>query len=196
MSFIKTHLLKIFRKVRAFALKGRRYYCPVCGGWYRKFLGANRVVMYSNVKCPGCLSFERHRLLWIALCYLQNKGDISFGGKMLHVAPESCLEKKFRQEFDYLSINIDGKDAMLSMDLTKMSFQDESFNAIVCKERGRNNFPNLSKKLVFFTSFFEIHGVYSIFGNYFHQNIKKCGKIMILRDFETNLSPVVASDRT
>ena len=51
---------------------------------------------------------------------------------MLHVVPESCLEKKFRQEFDYLSIDIDGKNAMLSMDLTKMSFQDESFNAIVC----------------------------------------------------------------
>ena len=132
MSYIKTRLIENFRKVRAFALKGRRYYCPVCDGWYRKFLKANRVVMYSNVKCPGCLSLERHRLLWMALCYLQNKGEIYFGGRILNIDPESCLEKKFMQVFDYLSIDLDEKKAMLSMDVTKLDLKDESFNAIVC----------------------------------------------------------------
>jgi len=50
----------------------------------------------------------------------------------LHVAPESCLAEKFKKEYGYLSIDLDGKKAMMAMDLTAMTFEDESFDAIVC----------------------------------------------------------------
>ena len=50
----------------------------------------------------------------------------------MHVAPEPCLAEKFRREYDYLSIDLDGKKAMMTMDLTAMTFEDESFDAIVC----------------------------------------------------------------
>lgn len=49
----------------------------------------------------------------------------------MHVAPEPCLAEKFRQEYDYLSIDIDSKKAMMSMDITTMTFEDE-FGVIVC----------------------------------------------------------------
>ncbi len=50
----------------------------------------------------------------------------------MHVAPESCLAEKFRKEYDYLSIDLDGKRAMMAMDLTATAFADEAFDAIVC----------------------------------------------------------------
>ena len=48
------------------------------------------------------------------------------------MASEPCLAEKFRQKYDYLSIGLDGKKAMMAMDLTAMTFDDNSFNAIVC----------------------------------------------------------------
>ncbi len=72
------------------------------------------------------------RLRWVAFCDLQDKDLIQRGGRLLHVAPEHCLAEKFRQEYDYLSIDLDGKKAMMAMDLTAMTFDDESFNEIVC----------------------------------------------------------------
>ena len=46
----------------------------------------------------------------------------------MHVAPESCLAEKFKKEYDYLSIDLDGKKAMMAMDLTAMTFDDNSFD--------------------------------------------------------------------
>lgn len=50
----------------------------------------------------------------------------------MHVAPETCLADKFKKEYDYLSIDLDGEKAMMAMDITALTFEDESFNAIVC----------------------------------------------------------------
>ena len=46
----------------------------------------------------------------------------------------------------------------------------------VPKERGRNNFPNSSKKRLCLRVSFEKQSLYPKFGNYFHKNIKKCEK--------------------
>lgn len=119
------------KKVRILALRGSRFYCPVCEKSFRKFyeFGAKP---RPNAMCPGCGSLERHRLLWVAFCNLQDKGLIQRGGRLLHVAPEPCLTEKFRQKYDYLSIDLDGERAMMAMDITAMTFEDESFDAIVC----------------------------------------------------------------
>jgi len=51
---------------------------------------------------------------------------------MLHVAPEPCLAQKFKREYDYISVDLDGEKAMMAMDVTALTFSDESFDAIVC----------------------------------------------------------------
>ncbi len=122
----------LIKKARILTLRGSRFYCPVCERGFRKFyeFGINP---RPNAMCPGCGSLERHRLLWVALCDLQDKNLIERGaGRLLHVAPEPCLAEKFRQKYDYISIDLDGKKAMMAMDITAMTFDDNSFDAIVC----------------------------------------------------------------
>lgn len=119
------------KKARILTLRGSRFYCPICERGFRKFyeFGVNP---RPNVCCPGCGSVERHRLLWVVICDLQDKNLIQGGGRLLHVAPESCLAEKFKKEYDYFSIDLDGKKAIMAMDLTAMTFDDNSFDAIVC----------------------------------------------------------------
>ena len=83
--------------------------------------------------CPGCASFERHRLLWIAFVMPWKKGAFRAKDRMLHVAPEPVLAKKFDQRFDeFVSIDVDGKRSMEAMDVTALAFADRCFDAIVC----------------------------------------------------------------
>ena len=69
----------LIKKARILTLRGSRFYCPVCERGFRKFFefGVNP---RPNACCPGCGSLERHRLLWIALCDLQDKSLIQQGG--------------------------------------------------------------------------------------------------------------------
>jgi len=69
----------VIKKMRVLILHGSRFYCPVYGKGYRKFypFGVNQ---RPNSCCPGCGSLERHRLLWVALCNLQDKNLIQQGG--------------------------------------------------------------------------------------------------------------------
>ena len=80
-----------------------------------------------------CASLERHRLLWIALQKQWQKGAFRAKDRMLHVAPEPVLAKKFEQRFgQYISIDLDGERAMEVMDVTALAFADRCFDAIVC----------------------------------------------------------------
>ena len=69
----------LIKKARILTQRGRRFYCPVCEKGFRTFFefGVNP---RPNVRCPGCGSLERHRLLWVALRDLQDKGLIQRGG--------------------------------------------------------------------------------------------------------------------
>lgn len=51
---------------------------------------------------------------------------------MLHVAPEVAFETRFKEWFDYISIDLDGTQAMRAMDLTALDFPDAHFDAVVC----------------------------------------------------------------
>jgi hypothetical protein len=68
----------LLKKARTLALRGSRFYCPVCETGFRKFypFGVNP---RPNACCPGCGSVERHRLLWVALGDLQDKNLINGG---------------------------------------------------------------------------------------------------------------------
>lgn len=58
------------------------------------------------------------------------------------MAPEPCLAGKFRREYDYISIDLESRKAMMAMDITAMIFEDNSFDAIVC-----NHVCNISRMI-------------------------------------------------
>ncbi len=116
---------------RAAFLRGTSHYCPVCAKCYRRFLPAG-VEPRPNALCPGCGSLERHRLLLAALERLWADNTLRHGGRLLHVAPEPALAAVFQRDFDYLSIDLDERRAMVAMDLTALTFADGTFDAIVC----------------------------------------------------------------
>ena len=66
MNKLRYNIYSLFYNIRGFYYKGIRYTCPICKGNFRKFLSLGDG-QRKNVKCPGCSSFERHRLLWLYL---------------------------------------------------------------------------------------------------------------------------------
>jgi len=129
---MKSKIRKMLAKTRALVLRGTRYHCPLCAKGYRRFLPAGDPPR-PNAMCPGCTSLERHRLLWLALRERWRGEAFAPGASLLHVAPEPVLAGEFAQRFArYLSIDLDGSQAMQAMDVTDLSFPDESFDAVVC----------------------------------------------------------------
>ena len=78
-----------------FYFSGSRFIDPIDGSRYRKFLpyGYGKKLR-PNALCPGTLSLERHRLLWL---YLERETDfLTQEIKVLHVAPEQVFCRKFK----------------------------------------------------------------------------------------------------
>lgn len=112
--------------------KGKKYDCPVCEGSYRKFLPYGYVQVRENAMCPGCLSLERHRLMWL---YLQKK-TVFFTNelKVLHIAPEQCFVKKFRKlnNLDYKTADLESPLADYKCDVQNMPFEDKTYDVVIC----------------------------------------------------------------
>jgi predicted SAM-dependent methyltransferase len=53
---------------------------------------------------------------------------------MLHVAPESCLESKFKKLLgnNYLTADLNNPRVMVKMDITNIQYPDEYFDSILC----------------------------------------------------------------
>lgn len=112
--------------------KGNQYECPVCGGKFRKFLpygtpgGENRL-------CPGCLTLERHRLLWL---FLKSKTKFfSDNLKFLHLAPEQPFLKRFKalKNLNYTTADLLSPIADVKTDIRDMNvFKDNTFDVIIC----------------------------------------------------------------
>jgi len=127
---IKLSLL--IHKVVAFFMRGSNVHCPVCGGSFKKFLPYGYVNKRENALCPGCLSLERHRALWLYL--KDNTGFFSNEANVLHIAPEQCFIKRFRnnKNFKYTTADIESPLADVKMDICKNPFPDNSFDIIIC----------------------------------------------------------------
>ncbi|MGB0165437.1 MAG: class I SAM-dependent methyltransferase [Luteibaculum sp.] len=112
---------------------GSKYTCPIEERSYRKFLPYGAHKIRENALCPGSLSLERHRLLWL---FLKNKTNFFTAGKlkMLHIAPEQCFLDKFKQQknLDYTTADLVSPIADVKMDLHKAPFEDNSFDVIFC----------------------------------------------------------------
>lgn len=123
-----------FSKIAPIIYAGSRYTDPISGKSYRKFLpyGYSGKAKRKNALCPGSLSLERHRLLWL---YLKNKTDFfSAPHKMLHIAPEQCFYKLFKQQknLTYTTADLVSPIADVHMDLHHAPFEDNSFDVIFC----------------------------------------------------------------
>ncbi|MFB2833641.1 methyltransferase domain-containing protein [Floridanema evergladense] len=120
-----------FLKLLSLFYRGNELHCTCCESNFRKFLpfGATQ---RENAICPGCLSLERHRLLWL---YLKNKTNL-FNEKLtvLHVAPEYIFKIKLilLTNLNYLTADIVPGEAMVQMDITNIQYDDNYFDVILC----------------------------------------------------------------
>ncbi len=124
----------LFSRIAPLIYKGDRYTDPISEKSYRKFLpyGYSGRAKRKNVLCPGSLSLERHRLLWL---YLKNKTDFfTRPHEMLHIAPEQCFYRIFKAQSNlkYTTADLNSPIADVHMDLHKAPFNDNSFDVIFC----------------------------------------------------------------
>ena len=125
---IKAPLRKLVRVVQYY---GNERYCPVCGKRSSRF-NTFGIIPREDAQCPHCGSLERHRLLWL---FFQKRTDLLAGKpKMLHVAPEPCLESIFMKRLgsNYLTADLFNPNAMVKMDICDIQYPENSFDAIYC----------------------------------------------------------------
>lgn len=121
-----------FRPLIKLYFKGNRFVDPIDGSSYRAFLPYGYQVSRENALCPGTLSLERHRLLWL---YLQNGTSfLADRLKVLHVAPEQVFYKKFKSfsNWEYITIDLYSPLADLKADICDLPFEESSFDFILC----------------------------------------------------------------
>ncbi|MEA1878275.1 MAG: methyltransferase domain-containing protein [Bacteroidota bacterium] len=121
----------LFSSVFRIWYRGNSVECPVCNRTFRKFMpyGINT---RSNVLCPGCLSLERHRLIWV---YLTRETDFfTSKHKFLHVAPEQCFQPRFKKiaGLEYLTADLESPIADMHFDLHSIPLEDSSFDFFMC----------------------------------------------------------------
>lgn len=131
---ILIQLSLIFSKIAPILYYGNTYEDPISGKTYRKFLpyGYSGRAKRKNVLCPGSLSLERHRLLWL---YLKQRTDFfTKPYKMLHIAPEQCFYKLFKAQknLEYTTGDYNSPIADIHFDLHNAPFKDNTFDVIFC----------------------------------------------------------------
>ncbi|WP_448208708.1 class I SAM-dependent methyltransferase [Azospirillum sp. sgz302134] len=104
--------------------------CPICGREAARFLpfGLGR---RKNARCPDCGSLERHRFLWIFLA--ERTPFFRRRLRVLHTAPESCLEAPFRAWHGrgYVTLDRFNPQADVQADLTDLPFPDGRFDLVL-----------------------------------------------------------------
>ena len=134
--FVPRKYLQLFSgiglKAAGLFYRGKKVECPICNHHYKKFLPYGRINSRENALCPNCLSLERHRLIWL---YLKDKTNF-FSGQLnvLHIAPEHCFMKPFEKQHKdkYITADIESPLAKVKMDVHKIPFGDNHFDAILC----------------------------------------------------------------
>ena len=117
---------------------GKGKECPLCGCQRRKFLPYGYVTSRENALCPNCLSLERHRLLWL---WLLRESDIGRGAmalpRLLHIAPEVALMRKFRKMYAreaerYVTADLESPLADMHFDVQQIPIEDKAFDCVIC----------------------------------------------------------------
>lgn len=122
----------MFRPLIKLYYMGNRFTDPIDGSSYRKFLPYGYQKLRKNALCPGTLSLERHRLLWL---YLERKTSfLEDSIKVLHVAPEQVFYKKFKSfsHWDYTTTDLFSPLADVKADLCNLPFESNTYDLILC----------------------------------------------------------------
>jgi predicted SAM-dependent methyltransferase len=107
-------------------------FCPICQKTspYFNYAGLNSRL---DALCPHCGSLERHRLVYLFLKEKTNFFTEQCHKKMLHIAPEPCLETLFKRHVaEYISADLYNPCAMVKMDIMDIQYENESFDIIYC----------------------------------------------------------------
>ena len=130
---VKNLLRNVRNYFRGLFFYGNSRYCPVCDNHSRQFLPFGITETREDALCPHCGSLERHRLLWL---FVTSKTDLfeKQARSVLHVAPETCLEPRFRRRLgnNYLTADLFNPCVDVAMDITDIQYPDESFDVIYC----------------------------------------------------------------
>jgi len=116
----------------AIYLKGSRFTDPIDNKSYSSFLPYGYGKQRKNALAPGTLSLERHRLLWL---YLKNETDFfTTHKKVLHMAPEQCFLKRFKnlKNLDYLTADLYSPIVDVKADICDLPFEENAFDVIFC----------------------------------------------------------------
>ena len=115
--------------IRRLRWAGLRVRCPVCGGRFRAFAPVDG---RPGVECPRCASHERHRAMWLLL--RERLGREGPPVSLLHLAPEPALQRRLRAlpRVRYVAGDIDSPHAEVRLDVERMPFPGESFDAVIC----------------------------------------------------------------
>lgn len=110
---------------------GSKVECPICKKHFRSFLPYGNCG-YSNRLCPGCLSLERHRLIWLYLKNFTNFFNDNL--KVLHIAPEQPFIYRFRK---CKNLNLQTADLLsplsdMHFDIMKIPLDDNLYDVILC----------------------------------------------------------------
>lgn len=122
----------LFRPLIKWYFKGTRFIDPIDGSSYRKFLSYGYKTIRPNALCPGTLSLERHRLLWL---YLKRKTTfLEDSLKVLHVAPEQFFYSTFKTflHWDYTTTDLYSPLADVKADICDLPFEENSYDLILC----------------------------------------------------------------
>ncbi len=125
-------LLRAVPWVKKAAYWGPWRYCPVCRSRLRRFIRNPRQPEVRGV-CPVCWCLSRHRMAWVFFDQHPELFDRR-PCRLVHVAPEEVLERRFRAQagVEYLSIDLVSPKAMRHMDVTALELDDASVDAIFC----------------------------------------------------------------
>ena len=121
-----------FRPFIKLYYSGSRFTDPIDGSSYRKFLPYGYQKIRENALCPGTLSLERHRLLWL---YLDRETSfLNDSLKVVHVAPEQVFYQKFKSfpHWKYTTTDLHSPLADVKADICALPFEDNSYDLILC----------------------------------------------------------------
>lgn len=121
-----------FRPLIKLYYKGNQFTDPIDGSSYRKFLPYGYQQVRKNALCPGTLSLERHRLLWLFL--KEQTTFLTDAIAVLHVAPEQVFYSKFRSftHWNYTTTDLHSPLADVKADLCALPFDKDTFDLILC----------------------------------------------------------------
>ncbi|PSQ60750.1 MAG: SAM-dependent methyltransferase [Bacteroidetes bacterium QH_10_64_19] len=116
--------------VRSLFYRGEELYCPCCEREYNRFMSYGG---REQCLCPGCRSFERHRLMWL---YIERRTRLlEAPHRVLHVAPEYAIQKNLRRRDTldmYRSVDLRSMLALDQADVANLPYEAASFTAILC----------------------------------------------------------------